>query len=48
VKDGETEQALFQDRIASVPEREREAEPLFVIGEPGETVARERAWSWLK
>src|SRR5581483_5085384 len=29
---GETEEALLEDRVAAVPEREREAEPAFAIG----------------
>jgi hypothetical protein len=35
---GEPEDPLLQDRIAAVPEREREAEPLLDVGEAGEPV----------
>jgi hypothetical protein len=35
---GEAEQALFQDRIATVPERQSEAELLLVVAEAGEAV----------
>src|SRR5262249_3048367 len=34
----EAEQALLHDRIAAVPQREREAHALLVVGDPGETV----------
>ena len=35
---GEPEQALFQDRVALVPQRQRKAEPLLVIAESPEPV----------
>src|SRR5262249_53922921 len=35
---GEAEAALFQDGIGTVPEREREAEPLPVVADAGEPV----------
>ena len=35
---GQAEQPLLEDRIAAVPEREREAEALAVVGEAGEAV----------
>src|SRR5262249_47575243 len=35
---GEAEEPLLQDRIASVPEREREAETLLVVGDAGDPV----------
>ena len=35
---GQAEQPLLQDRVASVPERKREAEQLPVVGEPGDAV----------
>ena len=35
---GEAEDALLQDRVAAVPEREREAEPLLDVREPGQPV----------
>ena len=35
---GEAEQALFQDRIPLVPQRQREAQPLLVIAEAPEPV----------
>src|SRR5215467_2787808 len=35
---GQAEQALLEDRILAVPERERKAEPLLVIGKAGQTI----------
>ena len=35
---GESENPLLQDRVASVPEGEREAQPLLVIADPAEPV----------
>src|SRR5262249_15041280 len=35
---GEAEQPLLQDRIAAVPEQDREADALFAIADPGEAV----------
>ena len=35
---GEAEQALLQDRVPLVPERERETEALLVVGDPAEAV----------
>src|SRR5262249_17373220 len=35
---GQAEDALLQDRVAAVPERERETEPLLDVREPGEAV----------
>ena len=35
---GEPEQALFQDRVALVPQRQRKAQPLLVIAESAEPV----------
>jgi hypothetical protein len=35
---GEPEDPLFQDRVALVPQRKREAEPLLDVGEAGEAV----------
>jgi hypothetical protein len=35
---GESEQALFQDRVPLVPQREREAQPLLVVREAPQTV----------
>ena len=35
---GETEQPLLQDRVAPVPEREREAQPLLVVADAAEPV----------
>src|SRR5262249_38570354 len=35
---GEPEEALLQDRVASVPEREREAQPALAGGDPAEPV----------
>src|SRR5206468_2383634 len=35
---GEAEHPLLEDRIAAVPEREREAEVLMFVREPGEAV----------
>ena len=35
---GEAEQALLQDRIAAVPKRQREAEPLLLVGNAGDAV----------
>ena len=35
---GQAEQALLEDRVLAVPEREREAEPLLVVGDAGQAV----------
>src|SRR5262249_43169642 len=35
---GEAEEALLQDRIASVPQREREAQPLVRIGDARQSI----------
>ena len=35
---GQAEQPLLEDRVLAVPEREREAEPLLVVGDAGEAV----------
>ena len=35
---GEPEQALLQDRVALVPQRQRKAQPLLVVAEPAEPV----------
>ena len=35
---GQAEQALLEDRVLAVPEREREAEPLLVVGDAGQPV----------
>src|SRR6185369_1539750 len=35
---GDAEEAFLQDRIRAVPEREREAENLLVVRDPGQTV----------
>ena len=35
---GEPKQALLQDRVALVPQRQRETQPLFVIGDSAEPV----------
>jgi hypothetical protein len=35
---GQAEQALLQDRVFAVPQREREAQPLFVVGNAAEAV----------
>ncbi len=35
---GQAEQALLQDRVALVPEGEREAQPLLVVAQAGQTV----------
>src|SRR5215471_10493949 len=35
---GEAEQPLFQNRALAVPECEREAEPLAIVGESGQAV----------
>src|SRR5262249_5008791 len=35
---GEAEEPLLQDRIAAVPQREREAEPALAVGDPQEPV----------
>ncbi len=50
---GQAEQALLEDRVLPVPEREREAEPLPASDTPASPssphrYARDRAWSWLK
>src|SRR3989454_6256408 len=34
----EPEEALLEDRIAAVPERQRQAEPSVVVGDPGDPV----------
>jgi len=35
---GQAEQALLEDRVLAVPEGQREAEPLLVVGNPRQTV----------
>ena len=51
---GQSEQALFQDRVASVPQCEREAQAAAcrptVPARPSspQRYARERDWSWVK
>jgi hypothetical protein len=35
---GQAEEALLEDRVLPVPEGDREAELLLVVGEPGQTV----------
>ena len=35
---GQTEQALLEDGILAIPEREREAEPLVVVGDSSQSV----------
>src|SRR5215472_2065010 len=35
---GETEKSLLQDRVSSVPHRERDAQQLAIIAEPGQAV----------
>ena len=35
---GQTEQPFLEDRILAVPQRNREAEQLLLIGDPGESV----------
>ena len=35
---GQAEQALLEDRVLAVPQGEREAEPLLVVGDAGEAV----------
>src|SRR5262249_44264889 len=35
---GETEKSLLQDRVSSVPQRERDAQQLAIIAEPGQAV----------
>src|SRR5215469_500748 len=35
---GETEKSLLQDRVSSVPQRERDAAQLAIIAEPGQAV----------
>jgi hypothetical protein len=34
----ETKEPFFQDRITTIPERQRETQPLVIIGDAGETV----------
>src|SRR5690348_15277920 len=35
---GESEQPLLEDRIVAVPQGQREAEPLLLVGHPGQPV----------
>ena len=35
---GQAEQALLEDRVLAVPEGQREAEPLLVVGDAGQAV----------
>ena len=35
---GEAEQPLLEDRVLLVPQRQRQAQPLLVVADPGETV----------
>ena len=35
---GQAEQPLLEDRVAAVPQREREAQPLLVVADAGEAV----------
>ena len=35
---GQPEQALLDDRILAIPKREREAEPLVIVGDPSQSV----------
>jgi hypothetical protein len=35
---GQTKEPLFEDRVLTVPQRQRKAEQLFVVGETGQPV----------
>src|SRR5262249_40964772 len=35
---GQSKQALFENRILAIPQRQREAEPLFVVGDSGQAI----------
>ena len=35
---GEPEETFLEDRVFAVPERERKAQPLLVVGDPGKAV----------
>jgi len=50
---GQAKQPLLKDRVLAVPQGQREAKKLAIVGNPAQTVfthryARERAWSWVK
>ena len=35
---GQAEQAFLQDRVAAIPQRQRKAEPLLVVGDAGQAI----------
>ena len=50
---GQAEEPFLEDRVLAVPEREGEAEPLLVVGDPGQSVfapaiGARAGLSWLK
>jgi hypothetical protein len=38
---GQPEEAFFEDGILPVPQRQREAEPLLVVGDPAQSFPKE-------